>query len=378
MKTNKTAWAVIIGCIVFAGCQSNNKPVAQNTDTSVSAAIKDNGDDLAAKVYNPVATPVNTIAPTTTTNVAPASGYALIDTTTMICVPKYKKVHHQVAYTGHKRAKKNVKKTTETTVATVEPVTPPEPIKEDKTVVIPNTPVTPPAPEPTTVEKQTEFTGNIPNAPKPRAKVHLAPEAGITLNNFYMQSDDFQTSNQLKVGFSGGVMVNVELGRRWGFEPGVRYIMKGGQQTNTTMDAAGITTEHKEKLTFHYVEMPVNFVYNTGDWGTSRFMIGAGPYIAYLANAQDKTKDKIYLPEGPQVITGQHSIPTGDPSKNPGYVRNYDAGANAFIGYQVRNGMYIKAGAEIGFLDLQHNSNGFYDRNYNFLGSVGYMFGYKK
>jgi hypothetical protein len=50
-----------------------------------------------------------------------------------------------------------------------------------------------------------------------------------------------------------------------------------------------------------------------------------------------------------------------------------------FIGYQFTGGVYLKAGGEWSLVDLQKNVTlgNFYERNYNFLFSVGYMFGYK-
>jgi hypothetical protein len=382
MKKTRIMWALLMaGGALFAGCKSNNDggSAAQRTETPAAVASSDNGD---VSTTNPVSAtnPNPTPAIDNTTAAAGATGTA---SSSNVCIMPATHTSHtsrRVAYTNwHRHYRKNVKRTTvetETSVAATEPLT------TEQTVTVPpeapvvnTTPTTPPAT--ITYEKQKEYSGNLPA--KKRSPVHLAPEAGVNLNNLYMLSDDFQTSNQLKVGFHGGVMVNVELGKRFDLQPGVRYIMKGGELTSTTTDG-NVVTEYKDKLTFHYIEVPVNLVYNTGEWGTSHFMIGAGPYVSYLANAQDKSKIKTSGPDGVVVTEGQHSLPVGN-ANTTGNIRSIDAGAGAFIGYQIKNGVYIKGGAEFGLLDLQKNTNtlgNFYDRNYNFLLSVGYMCGYKK
>ncbi|MES2702274.1 MAG: porin family protein [Bacteroidota bacterium] len=216
---------------------------------------------------------------------------------------------------------------------------------------------------------------------KKERMLHWGVEAGLTLNNLYHLQDEFQTSNMLKVGGHGGVVANIGSGR-WAFQPGVRYIMKGAVIT-TSSNTAITHTETKSKLTFHYVEMPLNIVWSSGNWSSNRFQVGAGPYVAYLANAQDKykvkTKSTVNVDDEPKVVSeGQRQLEVGDPYKN-NQLRNYDIGAGAFIGYQMASGVYVKAGAELGFLDLQKNNTlgKFYERNYNFLFTVGYMFGYK-
>ncbi len=392
MKTTRTVWTLLIaGGALFASCQNNNKPVAQNTDTSgytntsgftsANSAV-DNSTLATDTLSNNAAggtafsngnTSTSTIGTESESSYTGKKSGTSTDANGCAVVQK-RHTYHKAAYAyhRHRKHKATIGKTTieaQENVATVEPPTS-EPAVE--------TPTTTTAP--IVYEQPKVFTGSMP-VTKKRAMVHLAPEVGGNLNNLYKLSDDYQTSNQLKVGFNAGVMVNVELGKRLSLEPGVRYIMKGGEVTSTSN--VGVTTmEHKEKLTFHYVEMPLNLVYNSGDWGTNRFMIGAGPYISYLANAQDKTKDILTAPEGKTVSQGQRQLPVGDPDKGQN-VRNYDAGAGGFIGYQMKSGVYVKGGAEVGLLDLQKHSNsigqtGLYDRNYNFLLTVGYMCGYNK
>ncbi|MES2704355.1 MAG: porin family protein [Bacteroidota bacterium] len=216
---------------------------------------------------------------------------------------------------------------------------------------------------------------------KNERSLHFGVEGGVNLNNLYHLQDEFQTSNMLKVGGHGGFIANIGSGR-WAFQPGVRYIMKGAELT-TSSNTATTRTETKNKLTFHYVEVPLNIVWSSGNWSSNRFMVGAGPFVSYLANAQDKykvkTKNTINEDDEPKVVQeGQRQLAVGDPYKD-NQLRNYDAGVGGFVGYQMASGMYVKAGAEASLLDLQKSNTlgKFHERNYNFLFTLGYMFGYK-
>jgi hypothetical protein len=230
-------------------------------------------------------------------------------------------------------------------------------------------------------EKQSEFTGNVTTTKttttvQKRSMLHFAPEVGFNLNNMYKTADDYQTSNMLKVGFHAGIMLDAALSDHSYIQPTLRYIMKGAEITGTSSDPF-VTVERKDKLTLHYIELPVDYVYKFGAPGTTRFMIGVGPYIAYLANAQDKSKVTTSYFDGPTVVSeGQHSVPVGH-SDQTGNMKSLDWGGNAFIGLEGASGLYVKAGGELGLIDLQQNTIGgkYYNRNYNFLLSVGYLLG---
>jgi hypothetical protein len=260
-------------------------------------------------------------------------------------------------------------------------------ITEDRVVVAQNTPIetnittesviTPPSP--IIYEKQSEFTGNYPvaAAPAKRRAVHFAPEAGFNLNNMYVKEHHYENSNMLKAGFHVGVMMDAAVGKHGAIQPELRYIMKGGELTSKTANQ-----ERKDKLTLHYVEMPVNIVYKTGTAGGNRFMVGAGPYVSALVNAQSKTKIKTTtsnFEDGTTSTDGQHSLPISHKDA-PGNMQRFDYGANCFVGYEMASGTFLKAGGEVGLRDLQQSQidGKFYNRNYNFLFTVGHLIGNNK
>jgi hypothetical protein len=213
---------------------------------------------------------------------------------------------------------------------------------------------------------------------KKASPIHFGLEAGINLNNLYRSDrDNYVTSNMLKVGYHGGFIVNFGTGS-FAVQPGLRYSQKGGEITRSFSDPF-VAIETKDKLTLHYIEMPLNFIWHAGYWGEGRFMIGVGPYVSYLVNAQDKHKLKTTNRETgvETVFEGQTKLTVGN--KDESDIARWDYGGNAFLGYEFTSGMYVKAGGSLGFADLQRGQfvGQYNNRNYNFYFTLGYMFGYK-
>jgi hypothetical protein len=202
------------------------------------------------------------------------------------------------------------------------------------------------------------------NTIQPRHKIHFGIEAGLNQNSL----TDNQTSNIQTLGFHAGGIVNFELGRNLAFQPGLMYIVMGNRQQST------LDVNTKEKLTLKYIELPANLVCKFGDPNNGRVMIGAGPYISYLVSAEDKFQTTT---DGSTVdVLG--NVPA-TPSYQPDNIRKFDWGIGGFIGCELPEGIYAKAGAQVGLRDIQHNADGSYsNRNYAFLVSIGYLFSYDK
>ena len=213
------------------------------------------------------------------------------------------------------------------------------------------------------------------------AQVKFGVEGGVNLNNLADKYEGETTSNQIKTGFHGGVIADIGITPHFSVVPGVRYSMKGGQEQrhyNTTVNGITAVREDKNKLSYHYVEVPVNVEYKTGMPGSGRFMIGAGPYVAYMVNAQNKYKNTTEMNingEATETVDGgNRNLKIGnDPDDE---IKGFDYGGQAFIGYQLPMGLFVKGGSQVGFANtLRNGSSTFMQKNYNFFFTLGYLFG---
>lgn len=201
------------------------------------------------------------------------------------------------------------------------------------------------------------------SAARKYGRVNIGPEVGGNLNSLYNNT----TANQNTNGFHAGVIVNIELNDKLALQSGVRYITKGNEE-NVTSTSAGMEVKTTNKVGLGYLEVPANIVFKFGDVkGQPRFMVGAGPYVAYLANAKVTQSSASVNAEGFTVSTTRTATATA------GNMHRFDAGVSGFLGCQMPKGFYAKAGAGVGLMNVQGNA----DRNFNVLLSVGQIIGRK-
>ncbi|RYZ52070.1 MAG: PorT family protein [Sphingobacteriales bacterium] len=186
---------------------------------------------------------------------------------------------------------------------------------------------------------------------------------------------------QVKFGFHAGILADIGISDNFSVAPALRYSMKGGKveyKYNVSVPGGSGSVEAKDKLSYSYVELPVNFVYKTGAPGSARFMVGAGPYAAYLVNAHNKYKtvSKVTIGSETTETVDQGARQMGVGEKEDDELKALDYGAQAFVGYQTAGSMFGKVGASVGLANtLLNGSNTFYSKNYNFFVTIGMMLG---
>ena len=223
---------------------------------------------------------------------------------------------------------------------------------------------------PVTAETQRDYFGKFPATNKKLSdkktghKTFRLPDNMLGLEIGYSQSSlDNNHLSGIPIGsINVGLLVNVGFGDHFAIQPGIKYMTKGNRLQST------VNMETNEKLSLHYLEVPVNLVFKFGNVGNARIMVGAGPYVAYMVGAKDKFRTATFT-DGTDVIpsTPQYSINS---------INKFDWGIGGFIGCQSPDGIFAKAGVEAGMMDIMKNTDGSYsNRNTSFMVTVGYILG---
>jgi len=265
--------------------------------------------------------------------------------------------------------------------------------------------------EPIAAETPKTYLGFNPPAPEEkkaaivdpkRHMLHFGVEGGVMHNNY---NSNHAQNDMLHVGFYAGILADVAFNDHLALQPGVRYAMKGTGVENTFMSPNQDVTI-KDMITLHYLEVPVNFVVKFGDRENARFMVGAGPYAAYLLRATDKYEmttttygntnpaarttaapDESKLDGKSTVTQGTYNLQVGskdasntsNANMNNGTMRTIDWGVGGFVGVETPGGFFIKAGTEQGLTNVKVNPDGRYSgQNSNFFVSLGTLIGYRK
>lgn len=211
--------------------------------------------------------------------------------------------------------------------------------------------------------------------------VKLGVAAGLNISNMKYQEVDFtktiptttDKNGDMKIGGKAGLVLDLGFNDKLSLQPALFYSMKGFKSnTESTYDFMGQTAVQKDKNnnTFHYVELPVNVAYRFGsEWSSTRFMIYAGPYVAYAIGGQRKTEQSLTL-NGVAAYSGDTTrkltfgnentnIDMTDPfnpvTKQGDDLKALDYGFQVGAGVEMNSGLFFQAQYQMGAANLAND-----------------------
>jgi len=166
-----------------------------------------------------------------------------------------------------------------------------------------------------------------------KAQFSFGPRVGVNSAKAILdyESDDvFET--KMRLGAQAGIQLSAEFGHL-AIQPAILYSQKG-YDIDYVLDINRYKTTFVGSAKLNYVEVPINFVYTTGD--KKGLQLFAGPYIEYGLNGK-------YQEERSFSTTPNYTYKRGsdvefvtkegtDPSKV--YFRRVNMGANVGLGYK--------------------------------------------
>jgi hypothetical protein len=159
------------------------------------------------------------------------------------------------------------------------------------------------------------------------AQMRFGVKGGLNLASISTSDKTVPTSSAL--GFHGGIVLDAPLSESISIQPNLLFSQKG-----FSLDASGISS----KVTFNYIEIPVNFLYNA----TDALTIGAGPFLGYALSASAKT-----------TFNGQTQTTDVDFDNKS---QRVDYGLNITAGYEIIEGLVISANYSLGLANLNKDA----------------------
>lgn len=190
--------------------------------------------------------------------------------------------------------------------------------------------------------------------------------AGLNLANVSVTDNGrVNESNQLST-FQVGVLTDIPLGGNFlVLQPGVLYTSKGAKVERGTEGSAGY---FKQTFNPRYIEVPLNLLVKAPLGASSRFFVGAGPYVAVGIGGDART-------EGTRAILGNYSFERDitfsddDPTTfseeegtGLGVVRRFDYGLNGSAGIEGKS-LILGVNYGYGLAKLQSGTNSGEDNN---------------
>jgi Outer membrane protein beta-barrel domain len=159
------------------------------------------------------------------------------------------------------------------------------------------------------------------------AQMRFGVKGGVNLASISTSDKTVSTSSAL--GFHGGIVLDAPLSESISIQPNLLFSQKG-----FSLDASGISS----KVTFNYIEVPVNFLFNA----TDALTIGAGPFLGYALSASAKT-----------TFNGQTQTTDVDFDNKS---QRVDYGLNITAGYEVIEGLVISANYSLGLANINKDA----------------------
>jgi len=108
--------------------------------------------------------------------------------------------------------------------------------------------------------------------------------AGPAFSFYEISAGNVSVTSDIKTGFNGGFVAHIPVSKYLSFRPELKYVQKGG---NLNQDG------YSNKLTLNYIELPVNFVFNTHST-KGMFFVGLGPSFNMGLSGKSKGDDGDY------------------------------------------------------------------------------------
>lgn len=167
--------------------------------------------------------------------------------------------------------------------------------------------------------------------------------------------------------YVGGV-VNIPISKSSSgdiyIQPGLSFVGKGGQSV-VTMTGGSATF----KETISYLQLPVNLLVSLKA-GNGKFIMGAGPYLGFAFGGQKQISSNGTMTQQLAAVGINSNSTSNLQIGSGGDIKAIDFGFDFQAGYQLRNGLGINIGANIGLTNVDSKT----DRNVtvtNQLVSVG-------
>lgn len=189
---------------------------------------------------------------------------------------------------------------------------------------------------------------------------------GLNLANVSVtENGRVDKANQL-TSFQVGILTDIKLGSSMlSLQPGILYTGKGSKVQKGTAGQAGY---FKQTFNPQYLEVPLNLLVKAPIGSSSRFFVGAGPYVAMGIGGKTKT-------EGTRALTGDYSFErditfsNDDPTTfdqeegtGLGVIRRFDYGLNGTAGIEGKS-VVLGVNYGLGLAKLQSGTNNNADNN---------------
>jgi hypothetical protein len=181
-------------------------------------------------------------------------------------------------------------------------------------------------------------------------------QAGAAFAKATSKYGDIKMTMDMKAGMTFGMLLHNDISDYFAIQPALNFIQKGGVNEESG---------DKTTITMNYLELPVNFLYQSKNNGKGRFFAGGGPSFGYAMGGKGKYE---YNGE-----TEEEDIKIG--SGDDDDMKPFEFGVNFLAGYQLAGGLFFSAGYNVGLNNIMAGATDDASlKNQYFNLRIGYLF----
>lgn len=162
---------------------------------------------------------------------------------------------------------------------------------------------------------------------------------GGTMANYKISASGLSISGDDKFGLTFGTVVDIPMSEKFSIQPGLHFVQKG----LIIKDASDPSVTIKDITTISMIELPINFLYNSGG-SNGNFFVGAGPSIAFGVSGKGKTT----FSDG----TPSETIDLKFGNTDQDDLKGLDLGANLIAGYRLSSGLMFSFNYNLGLSNV--------------------------
>ncbi|MBS7563545.1 PorT family protein [Mucilaginibacter sp. Bleaf8] len=177
-----------------------------------------------------------------------------------------------------------------------------------------------------------------------QSKTVFGVKAGVNFAKFNTESTSpIFISDENITSFLLGIYADQQLGGNFTIQPGLFFTGKGG---GSVYPNGYIRQRQDTKTKLHYLQIPVNIVYNIPSKG-GIFFFGVGPYAAY--NLSGNVKENIDYSLA--LVSNVVDIIPPDNDLRRG-TKKFDFGATGLAGFKLKSGFSINVNYDLGLSNI--------------------------
>lgn len=190
-------------------------------------------------------------------------------------------------------------------------------------------------------------------------------KAGANMSNL---SGKELSDKNWKAGGHVGIVMDYEFIDNIALQTGLYFFSKGAKYTPFKVDENNKTVINTN---MYYLQLPIHFAYKIPVTASTKFVLNAGPYLAYGVGG--KTNTTVTLLGKSTTTDGVDTFAKLENGKEKfGGLKRFDAGLGVGVGFEVRN-FTIDLGWDFGLVNISQLDNTTLKNQAGYL-SLGYKF----